>query len=215
MNYIKNWDLVYFSTGEWQVVKERLDDYDQKLVQYNPAREHLFAALRAVPERLVQVAVLGQDPYPKRVHCTGRAFESRVDGELPPTLVNLFKEYQDDLHYPAPKNGDLTKWCEQGVLLWNVYPSCTTGKPGSHHWDEWTYLTKEIVEKLDGQAVFVMLGAQARAYDRFIHHSPTIVTSYPSPLGANHGFFGSRIFSRTNAELCKLGKGMIDWKLPH
>ena len=204
-----NW-LAYWQCGEWQVIKERLQDE----THYNPARTDLFASLRAVHPDACRVAILGQDPYPTRDHCTGIAFScpSRVK-RLPPTLVNIFREYQDDLGYPAPKNGDLTKWCEQGVLLWNVYPSCGTGRPGSHHWEEWTWLTKEIVEKLDGQVVFVLLGGHARDYKRYILVSPTIETSHPSPLGAKYGFVGSRIFSRTNDFLIKLGREPIDWRL--
>lgn len=222
--------LAYWQTGEWQVVKERLKDNAQAGLPYVPARSLLFSSLDRVPFEEVRCVVMGQDPYPTRGHATGVAFS--VPGDLreevlPPTLRNIFKEYQDDLHYPAPKNGDLTPWCKQGVLLWNVYPSCQVGKPGSHHWVEWTYLTQEIVEKLDGRSsgvhpggespkpspVFILLGNVARYYSRFILNSPIIETSHPSPLGVKHGFAGSRIFSRANVELCKLGQPTIDWRL--
>lgn len=215
---INGWDLAYFQSGEWQVIEERLDEQDKKLVQYNPARGDLFNGLRAIPCDQVRVCILGQDPYPKRMHATGVAFS--VPGGLkpeqwPPTLVNLFREYSDDLHYPTPKNGDLTPWVKQGVLLWNVYPSCKTGHPASHHWDEWTYLTKEITEKLDANiVVFVMLGAIARSYSRYCVHSPVLQTSHPSPLGASKGFFGSRIFSSVNSSLCEYGETPINWRLP-
>lgn len=206
------WNLKYWRTGEWQVIKERL----RNETQYNPPHRLLFAALRAVHPGACRVAILGQDPYPQRKFCVGHAFS--IPGtlrEFPPTLINIFKEYEDDLGYPAPSSGDLTPWCEQGVLLWNVYPSCAVGKPGSHHWEEWTWLTKEIVEKLNERGmVFVMLGRVARS---FVLHTDSrsciIETSHPSPLGANRGFFGSKIFSRTNEELVKMGKEPIDWRL--
>ena len=212
------WDLLsYWSSGEYQVVTERLDDYDKKLVQYNPTRDRLFAGLELVPFGSVRVVIMGQDPYPQRVHCTGVAFSvpSALEGPLPPSLINIFKELEDDLHYPAPKNGDLSKWCEQGVLLWNVYPTCASGKPGSHHWVEWEPLTQEIVEKLDarGNVVFVLLGGRARNFSSLITHCPVVSTSHPSPLGVKHGFSGSRIFSRTNDLLCSLGQKPINWKL--
>lgn len=211
---IKGWSLHFFSTGEWQVIKERLDEYDQGLVEYNPPRTLLFAALRSVPKEHCRVAIVGQDPYPRREHCTGTAFSVlRTTDPLPPTLVNIFAEYQADLGYPAPKNGDLTKWCEQGVLLWNATPTCTTGKPASHHWPEWELLTQEIVEKLDGQVVFVFLGRVAGRFARFVQHSPCIRTSHPSPLGYRAGFSGSRIFTRTNDLLVSLGKQPINWRL--
>jgi uracil-DNA glycosylase len=210
------WDLHFFSTGEWQVIEERLKEYEQnsKLGEYNPPRRDLFAALRVVRQDSCRVVIMGQDPYPRREHCTGIAFSvPRGVNPLPPTLVNILKEYQDDLGYPAPKNGDLTNWCKQGVLLWNAIPTCTTGKPASHHWPEWELLTQEIVEKLDGQVVFVFLGRLAGRFARYVQHSPCISTSHPSPLGVGHGFSGSRIFSRTNDLLVGMGKEQINWRL--
>jgi uracil-DNA glycosylase len=184
---IGEWDtLAYWRSGEWQVTKEKLDE-----TQYNPGPSLLFAALRAVHPDACRVAILGQDPYPRRECCTGLAFScpDSLKGSLPPTLVNIFKEYGDDLHYPAPKNGDLTTWCKQGVLLWNVYPSCAPGKPGSHRWLEWEYLTKEMVERLSakGSVVFVAMGNLAQSMLEYAGSSPTIVTSHPSPLGATKG----------------------------
>lgn len=221
------WDILpYWQSGEYQVITERLDDYDDQKkahgnssyahgVQYNPVRGDLYRALAAVPVERVQVCIVGQDPYPQRMYCTGVAFSvpPGVD-RLPGSLINIFKELEDDLHYPAPKNGDLTQWCERGVLLWNVYPTCAVGKPGSHHWVEWELLTEEIVKLLDSRKiVFVFLGAKARTYDRFVQESKSICTSHPSPLGVNHGFKGSRIFSKTNDLLCSLGREAINWRL--
>lgn len=206
----KGWgSLAYWQSGEWQLTKERLHDEDE----YNPPSNLLFASLRAVHPDACRVAICGQDPYPNRDCCTGIAFDvPRIITKLPPTLVNIFREYQSDLGYPAPKNGDLTSWCNQGVLLWNVYPTCATGRPGSHHWEEWTYLTLEIVEKLDvsGKTVFCFLGGAAAQYAKYVRRSPCIVTSHPSPLGARHGFLGSRIFTRINSYL----DHPIDWRLP-
>ena len=201
------WNLAYWRTGEWQVVEEKLNE-----AQYNPGPDLLFAALRAVRPGTCRVAILGQDPYPQLRHCTGLAFSVQPDCQpIPPSLVNIFKEYESDLNYPAPKNGDLSKWCEQGVLLWNVYPSCMTSKPGSHHWEEWEPLTREIVEKLDAEGVvFCMLGASARSFSKCLNNPYKLIeTSHPSPLGANRGFLGSKIFSRVNALL----KDPIDWRL--
>lgn len=220
LNYPTEWDLAYWQSGEYQLIEERLNDVYRSSsqgkddAQFNPDPRYVFAGLRSVLPERCRVAIIGQDPYPKHEHACGVAFSlPRRVRDFPPTLVNIFKELEDDLGYSPPKHGDLTRWCEQGVLLWNVYPTCATGKPGSHHWDEWTYLTKEIVEKLDGQVVFVLLGASARSFRHLIHKSPCIETSHPSPLGAKWGFLGSRIFSRTNASLVALGKEPIDWRL--
>src|SRR5216684_8202876 len=168
----KGWaSLTYWRSSAWQIIKERLQDE----AEYNPAHSDLFACLRAVHPDACRVAILGQDPYPKREFCTGIAFgipSNYPVEQFPPSLVNIFREYQADLGYPAPKNGDLRKWCEQGVLLWNVYPTCAIGRPGSHHWEEWNPLTKEIVEKLDAKGtVFVSLGVVAHSFTKLVQHS--------------------------------------------
>lgn len=214
-------DMKFWQSGEWQVIQENLDDLDKKKKRYNPARHLMFAALDATPLKDTRVMIMGQDPYPSHELCTGLAFSIPKGVEkFPPTLENIFKEYQSDLGLPPPSHGNLEYWASQGVLLWNSVPSCDDGKPGSHsHWPEWDYLTKEIVELLSEKGiVFVLLGAWARKYKQFIEEdgSYVIETSHPSPLGVrakNNPFFGSRIFSRTNDYLNQLKLGPIDWRL--
>lgn len=213
------WDfLAYWQSGEWQVVKEKLDEEGEP--KYNPPRSVLFAALRRVSPEACRVVVLGQDPYPRADYCTGIAFSiPRGLKKFPATLVNIFQEYQADLGYPAPKNGDLTKWCEQGVLLWNVYPSVAIGRPGSHHWPEWEYLTKEILHVLDNQTshpiVFVALGRVAGSFLAYVPKARadgrTIEVSHPSPLSFRKSFSGSKLFTKINSLLSIDNK--IDWKL--
>lgn len=216
---IKNsWkNLNYWNTGEWQVVQERLDDLKAQGVLVCPSRKCIFEALRTTPLESVSVAIIGQDPYPSSRYATGTAFSIPRDvTPFPPSLINIFKEYKDDLHYDDPCNGDLSLWVKQGVLLWNTFPTCNFGKPGSHHWDEWRLLSEEVVQRIDLQgAVFILLGNEARSLSRCITSgkSKFIETSHPSPLGAKHGFFGSRIFSRANGLLKELGKPYIDWRL--
>jgi len=92
------------------------------------------------------------------------------------------------------------------------------GESASHHWDEWTFLTKEIVERLDQQdtpVVFILLGNYARNYSRYIRESDVIECSHPSPLGAKRSFFGSRIFSTANGKLVEAGVEPINWRLDH
>lgn len=203
-------NLEYWKTGEWQVVMERLDDLRKSGRQYNPSRAKLFEALRVCPYDSCRVAIIGQDPYPDERYATGIAFDvGEAKPPYPASLCNIFNELSSDLDIPVPSSGNLRPWCDQGVLLWNAYPSCLKGKPGSHHWCEWEYLTREILEKLDGKAVIVALGSIARSFLDVVHESPILSTSHPSPLGVKHGFEGSRIFSRINALLEK----PIDWRL--
>src|SRR5436190_19302143 len=101
------WGLAYWQTGEYQVIQERLEDNEKAGRHYCPDKHHLFSALDLDCEK-VRAVIVGQDPYPNPDHATGVAFSVRGSigsNRLPPTLVNIFKEYQSDLHYPAPKNG--------------------------------------------------------------------------------------------------------------
>lgn len=215
-------DFDYWNTGEWQVIQEHLDDMEREGHVYCPSRDMLFAAMDAVEFDDVRVAILGQDPYPDPKFATGIAFSipARLKPPYPVTLFNIFREYTSDLNYPWPKNGSLTRWCDQGVFLWNVIPTCEERKSLSHEdWLEWAYLTKEIVERLNKRnVVFVLLGGRARAYSIHIDDeiSSVIETSHPSPRGqlkSKLPFLGSRIFSRVNDALCELKKEPIDWKL--
>jgi uracil-DNA glycosylase len=230
------WDeLSYWQSGEWQVVEERLSDMDKSGKLYNPERQLLFAALDSVPLEKVKVCIIGQDPYPQGRYATGLAFSiPKAATSHPPTLSTVLREYEDDLHLPYPKNGNLEKWASQGVLLWNAIPSCEVGKSLSHDWVEWKALTQEIIQRLSdkGGIVFVCLGGVAReaAHKVIIGddgkprrvcivdtlRNDFITTSHPSPRGNLNSkvpFSGSRIFSTINAYLCKRGKAPVDWKL--
>lgn len=229
---VKTWDdMNFWNTGEWDVIQERLDDLDKLRKQgddggwYNPTRSNLFAALDQTPLSQVKVAIFGQDPYPDARYATGVAFsipEGFKPKDFPPTLVNIFKEYSDDLHLSSPSSGDLTPWCERGVFLWNVTPLYrkeTVNNPKD--WPEWWDLNQEIIEVLNAQSVvFVFLGARAREYAAQVDTSRNnriIETSHPSPLGSLSGrnpFLGSRIFSRINGYLSEINNDTIDWRLP-
>jgi len=214
-----NWtDLNFWHSDEWTSIIRKLDDLDSKRTLYNPSRKLLFRALNITPFEKVRVAIIGQDPYPDHAMATGVAFDippTVPRNKYPPSLVNIFKEYQQDLYYPDPPTGSLHPWARQGVLLWNAVPSCEAGKPASHHWPEWEALTAEIVSTLDreGCCVFILLGNYAKRYNQFIFDSDVIETSHPSPLGARFGFTGSRIFSTANGFLCEAGVETVSWKL--
>lgn len=218
------WNLDYWKSGEWQVVNERLHDMERDNVQYNPKRADLFSSLVQLHIPDIHVAIIGQDPYPQAEFATGVAFSipaTVAQADYPPTLRTIFTEYQADLGYPLPLCGDLSAWSRQGVLLWNAVPSCRTGQSLSHDWDEYSFLTKEIIHKLSekGSVVFAFLGTVARRFmdDVDPTKNSIIVTSHPSPRGSLNSktpFTGSRIFSTINDRLADLGQGPIDWRLP-
>lgn len=215
------WDeMKFWDCGEWQALEERLNDLKGRLC---PKKENLFAAFDACPLGCTKVAFVGQDPYPNPDYCTGLSFSiPKGSKTFPPTLVNILQEYSTDTHLPYPEHGDLTKWCKNGVLLWNAIPSCEAGLSLSHEsWEEWSYLTKEMCELLaEDDVIFVLCGRIAQEkvrkylpehYDKWI-----INVSHPSPRGVKFSkspFLGSRVFTRVNSLLCDLGKETIDWRL--
>lgn len=209
------WNLQYWGSREWEIVQEKLNGQT-----YNPGRENLFKSMETVDLDLVRVAILGQDPYPERKHCTGIAFSIPPNvNPFPPTLNTIFTEYCSDLDKLWPTSGDLTPWCKQGVFLWNVIPSCQTGKSLSHNWDEWKFLTIEIIQTLALQGcVFALLGSKAHAFQVHVpEFSVARLFSHPSPRASRHSkhpFLGSRPFTTINADLVKMKKEPIDWSLP-
>lgn len=214
-------DLKFWSSGEFQACRERIDDDIKALHGVNPSKALLFKALSLTPLRETKVVVLGQDPYPDAGLATGMAFSvpRELDpGDFPPTLRTIFAEYSRDLGHPSPTHGDLTHWATEGVLLWNTIPSCRTGKSLSHDWPDgaWDGLTKEIIQKADEKGVvFAFIGAVAKRHLDSVRSSPTIVVGHPSPRGMNSKtpFIGSRLFSTINDKLVSIGLSPVDWRL--
>lgn len=225
---IKGWDLKFFDSGEWQVCDEKLRDLEKVSRRighdgYVPGRKSLFKALQAIPEAEVRVAIIGQDPYPNATYSTGIAFSiprEITPEHYPQTLSTFLNEYSTDLRLPVPSSGDLGRWTQNGVLLWNAIPSCGQGKSLSHDWSEWAFLTREIIQRLSQRGiVFALLGQVARRYinDIALENNELVTTSYPSSRGTINSktpFVGSRLFSTINAKLVNNGQEPIDWKLP-
>jgi uracil-DNA glycosylase len=206
-------ELRFWNSGEWQKIEEDLDDFDRRGIRYCPQRAQIFRALRLTPFTSVKVAIVGQDPYPNDLLATGVAF-SIPKGciNYPPTLQNIFHEYSDihgDLKYPYPTSGCLETWSSRGVLLWNAFPILP-------RIDEFSYLTQEIVERLNkNEILLVTLGNVAKSFTDGCRHCLNF--SHPSPLGWTKGirpFKGNRFFSTINDYLCGMNEEPIDWRLP-
>jgi len=143
---------------------------------------------------------------------------------LPPSLLNIFREYTDDLGYPRPSNGDLTPWTERGVLLLNRVLTVRPGQPGSHRGLGWEEVTDQAIRALaarqapDGSGgvplVAILWGRDARSLAPLLDGVPLVESAHPSPNSADRGFFESRPFSRANKLLEQQGAAPIDWKLP-
>lgn len=184
---------------------------------YLPAGKDVLRAF-TLPLADVRVLVIGQDPYPTPGHAVGLCFSVARDVRpIPKSLVNIYKELQDDLGIPPASHGDLTHWFEQGVLLLNRSLTVRPGAPASHRGKGWEEVTTRAVEALaarGGPLVALLWGRDAGQAERLLPGVPVIKSAHPSPLSAHNGFFGSRPFSRVNRALEEQGAQPIDWRLP-
>ncbi len=185
--------------------------------RYLPAGDKVLRAFQQ-PLSDVRVLIVGQDPYPTPGNPVGLSFSVAPDvRRLPPSLINIFREYTADLGFPAPANGDLSPWSERGVLLLNRVLTVQPGKPGSHRGHGWEEVTDQAIRALAERQtplVGILWGRDARSLAPLLGSVPLIESAHPSPNSADRGFFGSRPFSRANAALEEQGAPGIDWKLP-
>jgi uracil-DNA glycosylase len=185
--------------------------------RYLPAGENVLRAFKQ-PFGDVRVLIVGQDPYPTPGNAVGLSFSVAPDvRRLPPSLVNIFTEYTEDLGYPAPASGDLSPWSERGVLLLNRVLTVAPGAPGSHRGKGWEEVTDQAIRALAGRQqplVAILWGRDARTLAPLLGDVARIESAHPSPYSAGGGFFGSRPFSRANQLLQQQGAEPVDWKLP-
>ena len=186
--------------------------------RYLPAGENVLRAFKQ-PFADVRVLIVGQDPYPTPGHAVGLSFSVAPEvRRLPGSLVNIFREYSEDLGYPTPTTGDLTPWAERGVLLLNRVLTVQPGKPGSHRGKGWEEVTEQAIRALAARKtrplVAILWGRDARTLAPLLEGIPTVESAHPSPYSAANGFFGSHPFSRANHLLEQEGAQPVDWKLP-
>ena len=184
---------------------------------YLPAGDLVLRAFQQ-PFAGVRVLIVGQDPYPTPGNPVGLSFSVAPDvRRLPASLVNIFREYGEDLGYPRPSSGDLSPWTERGVMLLNRVLTVQPGKPGSHRGRGWEEVTDQAIRALaarGGPLVAILWGRDARNLAPLLDGVPLIESAHPSPNSADRGFFGSRPFSRAGRLLEEQGADPVDWKLP-
>ena len=187
----------------------------QQGAQIYPPTSDTFRAFQLCDFPKVKVIILGQDPYhgPNQAH--GLSFSVRVGTKAPPSLVNIFKELENDLGW-ARRQTDLSDWAEQGVLLLNSVLTVTAHNAGSHRNQGWETFTDQAISALAQQRqnlVFILWGGYARAKKKLIDSSQhcIIESAHPSPLSAHSGFFGSKPFSRCNNYLHACNQQPINW----
>jgi uracil-DNA glycosylase len=185
--------------------------------RYLPAGDNVLRAFKQ-PFGSVRVLIVGQDPYPTPGNAVGLSFSVAPQVRpLPGSLVNIFREYSDDLGYPTPANGDLVPWSERGVLLLNRVLTVAPGQPGSHRGKGWEEVTEQAIRALAARPepmVAILWGRDARTLAPLLGDVPRIESAHPSPFSAASGFYGSHPFSRANQLLEQQGATPVDWKLP-
>ena len=183
-----------------------------------PKNSDIFNALTLTPFEKVRVVIIGQDPYHGPGQAHGLCFSVKKDVPPPPSLLNIFKELNQDLKIPKPSHGNLEKWSLQGVLLLNAVLSVEAGKPQSHGNMGWERFTDKVISALNQHKtnlVFLLWGSHAQKKGENIDTNKHLVLKapHPSPLSANRGFLGCRHFSKTNEFLKSHGLDSIDWSI--
>lgn len=183
-----------------------------------PAGKNIFNAFNSTPFDAVKVVILGQDPYHGPGQAHGLCFSVLPGVPFPPSLLNIFKEIQQDLGIPVPSHGCLQSWAEQGVLLLNATLTVEQARAGSHQGKGWETFTDEAIAALNREReglVFLLWGSYAQKKGALIDGRKHLVlkSPHPSPLSAHRGFLGNRHFSKANEWLTRRGEQPIDWRL--
>ena len=203
-------------------------EYYQKLRQFliaeyrgktiYPGMHDIFNALKYTDYDDVKVVILGQDPYHGPGQAHGMSFSVRPGVKQPPSLVNIFRELQDDLGIDPPDHGYLVKWAEQGVLLLNTCLTVREHQANSHKGKGWEIFTDKVISLLNQREkpmVFILWGGNAKSKQSLITNPSHLILTgaHPSPLSAYNGFYGGRYFSKANEFLESTGQTGIDWNL--
>lgn len=215
-----SWDEILkdeFSGENYLKIREFLKDEYSHHVCY-PSMYDIFNALKYTDYYAVKAVIIGQDPYHEEGQAHGLSFSVKKGVDIPPSLVNIYKELKSDLGISPAPHGCLESWAKQGVLLLNSVLTVRAHLVNSHKNCGWQIFTDDIIKKLnerDTPIVFILWGANARSKKQYItnliHY--VIESAHPSPLSAYNGFFGSKPFSRTNEFLKKNGIAPIDWEI--
>ncbi len=213
----KKWDVILKEEMKKEYFKNLgifiKDQYNKKTIY--PKYKDIFNALRYTDYDEVKVVILGQDPYHGENEAHGLSFSVKEGVKMPPSLMNIFKELDSDLHIKRTKT-DLTDWAKQGVLLLNSIMTVVKDTPLSHKNKGWEIFTDRLIEILgerEKPIVFIFWGSYARSKKELIKNKKHLILEsvHPSPLSASRGFFGSKPFSKTNNFLIKNNMEPIKW----
>lgn len=214
----EEWDEILkeeFSSPSYIALREFLKKEYSNYTVY-PSMYDIFNSMKYTSFDDVKVVLLGQDPYHNEGQAMGLSFSVPEGVDVPPSLVNMYKELNAELGVPIKKSGDLRGWARQGVLLLNAVLTVRAHQANSHKGKGWEQFTDSIIKKISDKkegVVFLLWGANARSKKPLIDTKKHLVLecAHPSPLSAYNGFFGCGHFKKTNDYLISGGKTPIDW----
>ena len=197
----------------YETIKEEYGKY-----QIFPPADDIFNAFHYTPLKDVKVVILGQDPYHNVGQAHGLCFSVKPDVDIPPSLVNIYKELNSDIGCAIPNNGYLTKWAKQGVMMLNTVLTVRAHQANSHHdigWEKFTDAAIRVLNEEDRPIVYMLWGSPAQKKAAMLNNPKHLILKapHPSPLSAYRGFFGCRHFSKTNEYLVENGLEPIDWQI--
>lgn len=213
-----DWDIMLQDEFDRPYFKRLENFLTEERARYEiyPPQGDVFNALRYSSFQDTKVVILGQDPYHEPGQAHGLCFSVNKGVTIPPSLVNIYKEIENDLGIKMPGHGYLADWAKQGVLLLNTVLTVRRGQANSHKGKGWETFTDRIVEILNQRQkpmVFILWGANAKSKTELITNKEHMVITgaHPSPLSAWKGFFGGRYFSKANRYLEITGQEPVDW----
>ena len=220
VNIGNDWDMILRGEFEKEYYKKlRIflkSEYKNHII--HPSMHDIFNALKFTSFSDTKAVIIGQDPYHGENQAHGLAFSVQKSVPIPPSLLNMYKELQQELGCYIPNNGFLEKWAKQGVLLLNAALTVRDGMANSHRGKGWEIFTDCVIEKLNTRTepvIFLLWGNNAKEKARLITnpHHHILTTVHPSPLSASRGFFGCGHFAKTNELLMEMGREPIDWQI--
>lgn len=220
VNIGNSWDKVLegeFDKEYYQKLRQFLiSEYRSRRIY--PDMYHIFNALKYTAYEDVKAVILGQDPYHQPGQAHGLCFSVQKGVQIPPSLVNIYKELESDLGIKPPNHGFLESWAKNGVLLLNAVLTVRESQANSHKGKGWEIFTDRVIELLNQREkpmVFILWGNNAKAKEKLITNPAHLIIkgAHPSPLSAHYGFWGGKYFSRTNDFLVSTGQQPIDWRI--
>lgn len=181
-----------------------------------PEPKNIFNAFNLCPLNKVRVVIIGQDPYHEPGQAHGLCFSVQNGVDLPPSLVNIYKEIESDIGHKSITNGDLTQWARQGVLLLNSTLTVQAHLAASHSGKGWETFTDAVIKTIaqnKTHVVYMLWGSFAQNKAAIVDKNENLIltSAHPSPLSAYRGFFGNHHFSRANEYLIAHGDEPINW----